>query len=279
MKDILITGASGNIGKRIAELMAGKSVRMMGREPAKLPDIEGFEKVKGDYSDKDSLIAAFAGIQTAFIVSGYAAPGKRALLHKNAIDAAAQAGVSHLVYLSFQGAAPDSKFPMSVDHFQTEQFIKQSGLSYTLLRDSFYMDLIPEMFGNEKHMKGPGGEGKVAWVAREDVSACVAAVLSDPGSFTGTYDLTGAEALSLRDVAERFSSLTGDQYIYEEETADEGTEWRSKMGVPEWEVETWVGSYLAISAGEVSAVSQSVENMIKRKPVKLDDYIRSVFNL
>jgi len=272
MNKILITGVSGHVGSRVAKLLSGQEIRLMARNPEKLEAFTREEKVKGDYSDPASLADAFEGIQTAFIVSGYAAPGERALLHKNAIDAAVRAGVSHLVYLSFQGAAPDSRFPMSRDHFQTEAFIRQSGIAYTILRDSFYLDLVPEMFGKVRTMKGPGGNGKVAWVSREDASACIAAVLQSPGQFTRTYDLTGPAALSLAETAERLSALTGNAYTYIQETVEEGTQWRNELGAPAWEVETWIGSYLAIAAGEVSTISTAVEDITGREPMSLEAY-------
>jgi NAD(P)H dehydrogenase (quinone) len=155
-KRILITGATGKIGNRVAEILkSDQPLRLMSRNPEKITGFPDAEKVKGDYSDIQSLQAAFQDVQTAFIVSGYAPPGERALLHKNAIEAAVKAKVQHVVYLSFQGAAPDSKFPMSRDHFQTEEYLKESGLTYTLLRDNFYMDLIPEMFGEKRLMRRP----------------------------------------------------------------------------------------------------------------------------
>jgi uncharacterized protein YbjT (DUF2867 family) len=272
-KRILITGATGKIGNRVAEILKqNHALRLMSRHPEKIIDFRMAEKAKGDYSDIPSLEAAFHDIHTAFIVSGYAPAGERALLHKNAIQAAVKAGVQQVVYLSFQGAAPDSKFPMSRDHFQTEEYIKESGLTYTLLRDNFYMDLIPEMFGEKRLLRGPGGQGKVAWVSREDVSQSVAAVLADPVRWPGTYDLTGPEALSLAQTAQRLSELFRENYIYEEEAVEDGIQWRSRLGAPDWEVATWIGSYQAIAAGEMAKVSNAVMEITGRKPFTLETY-------
>ncbi|MDQ3292650.1 MAG: NAD(P)H-binding protein [Bacteroidota bacterium] len=270
---ILITGATGHIGNRVAEILKDyDQLRLMSRQPEKLAEFTKAEKVQGDYKDITNLANAFNGIDTAFIVSGYAAPGQRALLHKNAIAAAVIAGVKHIVYLSFQGASPTSKFPMSQDHFQTEEFIKKSGLSFTLLRDSFYMDLIPEMFGEQRLMKGPGGRGQVAWVAREDVARTVAQVLLDPVTYQGTYDLTGPEAITLTQTAQRLSQLRNKDYRYQEETITQAIRWRNDLGAPAWEVATWIGSYLAIAAGEVAPVSNAVEQITGQKPFSLEAY-------
>src|SRR5260370_14542813 len=123
---ILITGATGNIGRRVAELLSkrGETLRLMGRRVESMPDLAQSERVIGDYANPASLDKAFEGVNRAFIVSGYAEPDRRPELHWNAFQAASRAGVRHLVYLSFLGASPQSKFPMSRDHYLSEQYLK-----------------------------------------------------------------------------------------------------------------------------------------------------------
>lgn len=271
---ILITGATGNIGRRTAELLSeqGRQLRLMVRDPSKAPRLPGAEAVRGDYSDPATLDTAFANVETALIVSGYARPGERALLHKNAFDAAARAGVSHLVYLSFQGAAPDSKFPMSRDHYQSEQYLRESGVPFTALRDNLYLDLIPEMFDAQGVMRGPAGQGKAALVSREDVTRVAAAVLSSPAGSGATYDVTGPEALTMTETARRLSALVGRELRYEDESVEEGRRWRSQSGAPDWEVETWLGSYEAIAAGELEQTSDTVLRITGSRPFDLEAY-------
>jgi NAD(P)H dehydrogenase (quinone) len=271
---ILITGASGHIGRRTAELLAehGHSLRLLVRDPNRAPKLSIGQVVQGDYASPATLNTAFAEVDSAFIVSGYAKPGERALLHKNAIDAAARAHVKHLVYLSFQGASPESKFPMSQDHYQTEQFLKESGISFTVLRDNLYLDLIPEMFNSEGVMRGPAGDGVVAWISREDVARVVAAVLSRPNDSCGIYDVTGSEALTMTETAKRLSALVGRELRYENESVEEGRKWRSMFGVPDWEVDTWLGSYEAIAAGELEQISDTVLRITGSQPFSLEVY-------
>jgi uncharacterized protein YbjT (DUF2867 family) len=270
---ILVTGASGQIGRRVAALLraSGKAVRLMARNPATLPE-DGFERVAADYSDPDALDRAFAGIDAALLVSGYAPPGERARLHANAIDAARRSGVSFLVYTSFQGASPSSRFPMSRDHAQTEELLERSGIPFTALRDSFYLDLLPDMFDDRGVVRGPAGDGVVAWVARSDVARTAATILSGTDRKSGVFDVTGPEAISLAEAAASISALIDRQLRYVDESVEDGRAWRAATGAPAWEVDTWLGSYEAIAAGEVASVSPTVEHITGSPPESLQQY-------
>lgn len=271
---ILITGASGHVGGRVAARLAagGSSLRLLARDAAKAPVLPGAQIVSADYNDPVGLDKAFRAVTRAFVVSGSDREGVRAGLHRNVFQAAKRAGVEHLVYLSFQGASPSSKFSASRDHYQSEQFLKQTGLPFTVLRDNFYLDLIPELFGADGVIRGPAATGRVAWVARDDVAEVAAAVLSDPSRFSSVYDLTGPEALTMSEPSRRLAALTGRILTFHDETIAEGRAWRSALGVADWMVDGWLGSYEAIGAGELAAASGAVNEILGRPPCGLDAY-------
>src|SRR5262249_1877613 len=145
---IAITGVTGHVGRRIAELLveSGLRPRLVARDAARAPALPGCEVSTADYADSKALRAAFDGVERALIVSGYADPMVRARLHANAFAAAAEAGVRHIVYTSFQGSSPTSRFPYGRDHHESEQTLRALGVAYTALRDNLYLDVLPAMF-------------------------------------------------------------------------------------------------------------------------------------
>lgn len=271
---ILVTGASGHIGGRVAQLLTekGERPRLMVRDVNRAPTLPESEIVLADYAEPAALNHAFADVDVALIVSGYAEPRIRAQLHKNAFDAAARAGVKHIVYLSFQGASPDSKFSMARDHFQSEQYLEATGVSFTAVRDSFYLDILPDEFDAAGVIRGPGGDGAAAFVAREDVAQVVAAVLRSPEDFEGTYDVTGPEAFTLSQVATRLGALTGRNLRFEYETLEQGRKSRSQLAMLDWEIEMVLGGHQAIAAGEPAPVSNTVQRALGREPLGLEAY-------
>src|SRR3984885_9715059 len=272
---ILVTGAIGKIGSCIAGHLErlGRKVRLLARDPNRLSDFPAADNVKGDYGDVESLDQAFTGVLSAFIVSGYAEPGKRTKLHRNAFDAAQRAGVRYLIYLSTLGASPESRFPMSRDHYESEQFLKATGIPHTILQDSFYSELAVQMFNDEGVMKGPGGQGKVSWVGREEIAEAAANLLARDKPLLGTFQMTGPSALSLSETAALLSLLKQRTLRYEDEPVDAAKAWRSKLGVPAWEVDTWVGSYEAIAAGEFETVDPALATILGRSASDLETYL------
>ncbi len=273
---ILVTGASGMIGSEIAKRLLGSHapVRLFSRDANKLKGFSTAETVEGDYRDIPSLDQAFAGVRAAFIVSGSSAPGERAKLHRNAFQAARQAGVPYVIYLSFLGAAPDSKFPMSRDHYESEQYLKETGIRHTILQDSFYSDLAPKMFDKSGVIKGPAGNGTVSWVGRDEIAEAAATLLSTKHDFIGTFPMTGPSALSLAETAEVLSDITGRALRYQEESIEQAYAWRRTLGASEWEVGAWVGSYEAIQAGEVAHLDSSLSTILGRSASDLGSYLR-----
>ncbi len=144
---ILVTGATGAVGGRVARLLSerGESLRLLVRDSSKAPKLAGAEVAVGDYSNPSDLPLAFAGVDVAFIVSGYARPGERWRLHANAVDAARLAGVGRIVYLSFRERPRIRCSPLHADHHQTEEHIRSLGVPFAILRPNLYLDEVPQL--------------------------------------------------------------------------------------------------------------------------------------
>lgn len=211
---IAITGATGHIGRIVADRLTSVSARtrLVVRDPNRAPT--GYTDVKqATYGDREAAIRALKGADALFMVSASEST-ERLEQHRTFIDAAAAAGVRHVVYTSFLGAAPDATFTLARDHWATEEHLRDSGMSWTFLRDSFYLDFLPTLASDEGVIRGPAGDGRVGAVARVDVALSAAAVLTDPDLHAGRiYDLTGPQALSLTEVARTITELPDGQYI------------------------------------------------------------------
>jgi uncharacterized protein YbjT (DUF2867 family) len=178
------------------------------------------------------------------------------------IEAAAAAGVGHLVYTSFVGASPDARFTLGRDHADAEEAIRASGMAWTLLRDNFYAEVLPLFAGPERTIRGPAGDGRVALVVRDDVADAAAAVLRDPAAHVGaTYELTGPEAVTLPEAVERMGAVLGGTWSYVEETEEEAYASRRQWSTEQWQLDAWVSTYTAIRDGEVARVTGDVERL------------------
>jgi uncharacterized protein YbjT (DUF2867 family) len=194
-------------------------------------------------------------------------------LHKATVDAVVAAGVRRIVYTSLMGAAPGATFTFARDHWHTEEHIRGSGVDFTFLRDNLYLDVFPDIVGQDDVIRGPAGDGRVSAVARDDVAAVATRVLVDPGHSGATYDLTGPVAFTLAEAAAVLSAAWGRSIRYEPETLDEAYRSRESYGAPSWQVAGWVTSYAAIASGELSPVSSAVEDITGRRPLTLEQLV------
>ena len=273
---IAVTGVTGHVGGLVGRQLrdAGADLVFLARDPVRVPDAAGVRVERAGYADAEAAETALSGADVLFMVSG-SESRDRVDQHRRFIDAAARAGVAHVVYTSFQGAAPDATFTLARDHWLTEQHLRSSGVAWTFLRDSLYLDFLPDMVGADGVIRGPAGEGRVAAVARADVARVAASVLLEPGAHEGaTYDVTGPEALSLGEVAEILTAATGRTTSFHDESLEEAYASRASYGAPDWQLDAWVSTYSAIAAGQLSQVSDAVERITGVAPLSLDQLLR-----
>jgi len=274
---IAVTGATGQIGGRVAARLAERDVgqRLVVRDASRAPRLPGAEVAQATYADGQAMREALAGAGTLFMVSGSEARD-RVRDHVSAIDAAAAAGVRRIVYLSFMSAAPDATFTFARDHNATEEHIRASGLAYTFLRSCMYAEYVPVFTGPDGVIRGPAGRGRVAWVARDDIADVAAAVLLAGGERyeAQALEMTGPEALTMAESAQVLARVAGRAVVYEEETLEQARTSRRESGAPDWEIEGWVTSYAAIAAGELDAMTDTVATVTGHPPRSMADVLR-----
>lgn len=273
---LAVTGSTGALGGLVARRLAdaGVAQRLLVRDPQRAPGLPGaaVTRITG-YADQADAERALAGVTTLLMVSGEEA-ADRLDQHRRFVDAAAAAGVRHVVYTSFFGAAADCTFTLGRDHYATEQHLRASGMEWTFLRDNFYLDFLPDIVGQDGVIRGPAADGLLSAVSRDDIAACASAVLQDPGTHAGrTFDLTGPEALSMTSVAEVLSQGLGREVRFHDETLEEAYESRKRWPAPDWQYDAWVSTYTAIAAGEVAGLSGDVEALTGRPPISLSEQL------
>ena len=272
---LAVTGSTGHLGGLVARQLAaaGSPQRLLVRDASRAPDLEDAVPVVLTYADPVLAKAAVEGVKTLFMVSAAEAED-RLQQHYSFVDAAAAAGVQHIVYTSFFGAAADSIFTLGRDHFATEERIKASGMDYTFLRDNFYLDFLPLLTGEDGVIRGPAGDGVMAAVARADIARSAVTVLRDPALHVGrTYDLTGSGDISLAAAAELLTAGTGRTIPCHNETLEEAYAARASYGAPPWQVDAWVSTYTAIAAGELAGPTSAVHELTGREPLGLAQFL------
>ncbi|MEJ7727963.1 MAG: NAD(P)H-binding protein [Polyangiaceae bacterium] len=214
---LLVTGASGHLGRRVLELLleaqAGPLVATT-RKPDALADLaaRGVEVRAADFDDPETLAAAFRGVGRALLVSTdtLGEPGRRLRQHRQAVRALEAAGVEHVVYTSLTDAARSSIL-LAPDHAGTEAALAESKLDFTVLRNNCYADILLETLPpavKTGQLVDARGAGKIAWVTREDCARVAATVLADRAAGgRRTLEVTGPDAVSSDELASIASEL------------------------------------------------------------------------
>lgn len=273
---IALTGVTGKLGGQLARDLSetGIEARLLARRPEAVEKHPHTSVYEAYYDQSQVTVEALTGVDILFMVSGRESE-HRVAEHKAFIDAAELAGVRHIIYTSFFNAALDSTFTLARDHATTEDYIKENGFTYTFIRDNFYMDFFVELAREYGEIKGPAGSGKVSAVVRDDVASVALAILQNPEHYDNqVLDMTGPEALTLGEIAERIGKVWGKPITYIEETVDEAYASRKAWPAEQWEYDSWVSTYTAIANDELSVVSTDIERILGRPATSLVEFLK-----
>jgi NAD(P)H dehydrogenase (quinone) len=285
---ILVTGASGQLGRAVLQTLVEQrgphNLAALVRDATKAADLQaqGISIRVGNYADPASLARAMQGVTKVLLISG---GGEDDALqqHYNVVDAARQAGVQCLAYTGRALKDPNTLTnELMKRHFQTEDYIKASGLPYVFFRNVLYLDALPQFLGPHVLTTGihlPAGAGKVAYALRSEMGEAIANVLLASGCDNRIYSFTGSEAYSFYDVAAALSTLSGKPVAYTPlETADFESQLQAR-GVPAFRIPLIVGFMTDIRNGQEEVVSSDLAQVLGRQPKSLPDGLKGLFNL
>jgi uncharacterized protein YbjT (DUF2867 family) len=273
---ILITGASGNVGREVVKqaLAVGLKIRATFQSPgvaAKAPS--GIEGVIMDYARPETIRPALHGVEKIFLVG----PPVQDLpaFEANFVKEVRAAGRKHIVKLSALGGR-ESMFPSG--HRDSEENIEASGLAYTFLRpNGFMQNLVNYNAGtirSQNAFYGCQGNGAVSIVDIRDIAAVAVIVLAATGHEGKSYALTGGEALTNEQVAEKISRVAGRKISYVDLQAAEFKKAILSAGAPEWSADALVDLQRFYHEGKASLVSDDVERLTGHKPITFDQFAR-----
>ncbi len=275
---ILVTGATGLNGSELVRRLSARGIpsRALVRNPAKaqlLATLPHVEVVEGDMARPDSLTAALRGVERAMLISS--SDPTMLEVQSSFIDAALKAGVKHVVKLS--GIIPelDSPFRFARMHAEIEQRLEASGMAYTHLRAGEFM---PSYFRQVPSIVARGvlalpmGDARIASIDIGDVAEVSIAVLTTSGHENKIYPLTGPEALTMAEVAEKLSAVTGKEIRYVDVPPEEARQTRLAAGLPPYLAEGLDELFAERRKGKESTVWPTIQEVFGWKPTTFDEF-------
>jgi NAD(P)H dehydrogenase (quinone) len=287
---LLVTGAAGHLGRGVITHLLGalrvapSRVVAVTRDPAKIADLaaRGVTVRAGDFDNPASLATAFRGAARLLLISTDAIdrPGRRLAQHKTAVEAAKAAGVKHVIYTSMT-RPEDSVIPFAPDHLGTEQALAASGLGWTVLRNAWYFEnlllTLPTVLASGKWFTS-SGDGRIPYLAREDCALAAAHALASAATESTRYDITGAEALTVADVAHTLSDVLKKPIDVVQVSDAELIKGMVAAGVPE-PIAALLASFDANARlGKFDLVTGDVERLTAKRPQTLAAFLAASRN-
>lgn len=290
MKELLITGATGQLGLKTIEFLLEQGIEpgkisALVRDPEKAQKLTdmGVNLVVGDYGNYESLVKAFQEVEKLLFVSGSDVVN-RVAQHENVIKAAVEAKVNHVFYTSAltNTSIENSAIAfVSEAHVKTEEWLAASGLTYTLLKNNLYMDLVPQFIGGQVLETGtiyfPAGSGKTGFALRSEMAEAAAIVLTSEGHEGKSYGITNVEAYSYQDVAKCLTEISGKEITYVSPSVEEFTGVMKNAGLSDDMIGGVVSFALAQANDEFNVTGADLEQLLGRKPTSLKEYLTSIY--
>ena len=274
---ILVTGANGNIGSAVVPDLLGRGVpvRVLVRDTAKAQKAFGdrVEIIEGDLSDTASVQSALDGVEKVFLntpsLDGFID------LQRPLIDAAAQAGVAHLVRISVMGADLTSPISYARGHAALDAHLASTDLPWTVLAPSGYFQNLLSSAESIRQgaIYGSAGDGAVGFIDTRDIAEVAAAILTDDGHQGQTHVLTGGRAITYSEIAAAFQSELGHDVAYIDVPPEAFGENLRGFGLPASQVQDILGLFAVFKAGYAATVTPDVAQLLGRQPRTIADFV------
>lgn len=289
MERILVTGATGQLGREAVKLLkentAQFAISVLVRDASKAGQIlpSGITVHQGDYRNYDSLEKAFKGIDKLFFIST-SDLNDRELQHENVLKAAINANIKHVVYTSFQHKNETDNSPIRLIgkvHIYTEKRLVESGITYTILRHAIYTDYLPMILGDQVIDTGtiyfPAGDGRAAFTMRSDLAAGGVAVITGKNHENKIYEFCAEKTYSFEQIAEILTALKGKSIRYVSPSREEYKSALIKAGVPELYAEMYAGNAEGIKQGEFDVSDHTLSDLIGRPTISVEAFLKDVY--
>lgn len=284
---ILITGANGHLGSKTIDFLLDNdpeaNIAGLVRSEEKGAELKekGVELRIGDYTVYPSIEKAVRGVDTLLLISSSTLKG-RAEQHNNVIEAAKEAGVGQIFYTSIVKAGNELS-PLSPDHAETEKLLKESGISYTIYRNAFYMEFLPLFLGNALETGQwafPSDGNPINLALRSEMAEALANGLANPEKHENSiYEITSSRAYTLDEIAGMLSEATGREISYTDIPVSEFQNTLQEIGLPEDQIAMSVMTAQTFVNGALDYTFDDLEKLLGRRPTGLDTFIKKFVEL
>ena len=282
---IVVTGATGTLNghtlKHLLSRIPATEIGVSVRDPARAQHLadQGVRVRRGSYDEPDALRHSFADADQVLLVSSSDVTADVITQHRNAIDAAVDAGATRILYTSTQGTGFDTPYPPLAIHAATEQHLADSGVAWTALRNGFYGDL-GQLLGpwQSTGTIAKPADGPFSWVDRRDAGEAAAAILLADSAFDGPIDLTLPSPVTLADFANQASELTGRQIRRLVVDDEEWVDSEVAAGVPEAAARFTLSMFQATRSGHFSQPDPTLERLLGRPPRGIADQLADMIS-
>ena len=291
MSKILVTGATGQLGSylinKLLEKVSPEEITALVRDENKAEALKnkGVQIIVGNYEDRASLVKAFKGVDKLYFISS-SEMMNRVEQHENVVKSAVEAKVGHIFYTSVQRKSEDRSSPSAIitnDHVKTDEIIKQSDMTYTILKHGLYSDILPMFMGDKVVETGtvflPAANGKAAFASRKDMAEAGAILLTTNGHENKTYEISGVDSLSFHDIAGILSELSGKSIQYVSPSPEQYADQLRSYSVPEQMIQGASNLCVGIAQAEFDFPSNDLQNILGRKLETVKESLKVAYGL